>query len=519
MSMNWNKIIVIFGFFILCSQLIYAQTNQFLLDNAFYQRFDKVLYNADFDFHPQVKPYYHNQLKRINGFDSLYHFFFNNKFSQSDSSSSHKTIQITAGPVVNINIGNNNWQELGAGFNVQATYDNKISSYFQYTYNNSLFPQFLDTFIQQKNIVPGQGYAYFKNSKYTYQNINSYANYQPSKYFLFELGNGKHFIGDGYRSLILSDNANNNLYFKINTKVWKLQYTNLFMQLDDVRDSNGKQTDFKKKYAAIHYLSWNLTKRLNFGFFESIVFESRDSTSSFYFDVNYLNPLIFYRPVEYSIGSADNAIMGLNARYRLFNWLIVYGQAVIDEFLLKEIRARNGWWANKYALQVGMKWLDLFSIKNLSFQSEYNFVRPFTYTHSSILQNYGHFNQPLAHPQGANFEENVMILRYYYKRFGVELKSVRTLYGDDEATIYFGRDIYRSYRDRPSEYGNYTGQGIATNLSCLDLKVDYLIIPSMRLSLFVAYSNRQLKNIYRNENSHFIMGGIRTAIGNRYYDF
>jgi hypothetical protein len=211
--------------------------------------------------------------------------------------------------------------------------------------------------------------------------------------------------------------------------------------------------------------------------------------------------------------------MGLNARYRLFNWLIVYGQAVIDEFLLKEIRARNGWWANKYALQAGMKWLDLFSIKNLSFQSEYNFVRPFTYTHSSILQNYGHFNQPLAHPQGANFEENVMILRYYYKRFGVELKSIRTLYGDDEATIYFGRDIYRSYLDRPSEYGNYTGQGIATNLSCLDVKVDYLIIPSMRLTLFAAYSNRQLKNIYRNENSHFIMGGIRTAIGNRYYDF
>lgn len=518
MSMKHSKNYLLLGILILCSNIVSAQANQVLFDNSYYQRFDKVLYNAGTDFHPQVKPYYQNQLNQISGYDSLYRYFFNPKSSNQSDTSKHQ-ISIIASPILNAQVGNENWQELGAGVYLTANYNKKLSAGLQYNYNSSLFPQFLDTYIQQKNVVPGQGYAFEKNGRYTYQNTAAYLAYQPSKYFLFELGNGKHFIGDGNRSMMLSDNANNYPYFKINTKVWKLQYTNLFMQLDDVRFSNGNRADFKKKYAAIHYLSWNLSKRLNVGFFESIVFETRDSTAAFYYDVNYLNPLIFYRPVEYSIGSGDNALMGINARYRLFNWLVVYGQAVIDEFLLKEIRARNGWWANKYALQLGMKWLDLFTIKNLSFQSEYNFVRPFTYTHSSVLQNYGHFNQPLAHPQGANFKENVMILRYYYKRFGVELKSVRTFYGDDEATIYFGRDIYRTYRDRPAEYGNYMGQGIATNLNCLDFKVDYLIVPSMRLSLFAAYSNRQLKNIYNNQNIHFVIGGIRTAIANRYYDF
>ncbi|MFN7014452.1 MAG: hypothetical protein ACK4ON_09315, partial [Bacteroidia bacterium] len=423
-----NKKYILHCFFIFCSNIVFAQATQLLLDNSFYQRFDKLLYTVGTDFHPQVKPYYQNQLNKISGYDSLYRYFFNPK-SSNQSDTAKNQLRIVANPILNAQLGNENWQELSVGINATLQYKNDLAGGVQYNYGNSLFPQFLDTFIQQKNIVPGQGYAFVKNGRYIYQNTAAYLSYQPSNYFLFEIGNGKHFIGDGYRSLMLSDNANNNPYFKINTKVWKLQYTNLFMQLDDVRFSNGSRADFKKKYASIHYLSWNLSKRLNIGFFESIVFETRDSTAAFYYDVNYLNPVIFYRPVEYSIGSGDNALMGVNARYRLFNGIIIYGQAVIDEFLLKEIRARKGWWANKYALQVGLKWLDLFSIKNLSFQSEYNFVRPFTYTHGSILQNYGHFNQPLAHPQGANFEENVMMLRYFYKRLGIEIKSVITFYG------------------------------------------------------------------------------------------
>lgn len=516
--MRLLKLYLLVIFIFIVSEIVFSQPAQLLFENSYYQRFDKAFYNAGTDFHPQVKPYYLNQLNQVSGYDSLFcSYFYPKSLSQDTDTSNLVSLLVT--PVLNAQIGNENWQELSVGINASLTYNKLLAGAIQYNYGNSLFPQFLDTFIQQKNVVPGQGYAFLKNGRYTYQNTSAYLAYQPSKYFLFEIGNGKHFIGDGYRSMMLSDNANNYPYFKLNTNVWKLQYTNLFMQLNDVRFSNGNRADYKKKYAAIHYLSWNLTKRLNLGFFESIVFETRDSTAAFYFDVNYLNPLIFYRPVEYSIGSGDNALMGANVRYRLFNSVILYGQAVIDEFLLKEIRARSGWWANKYALQIGMKWLDMFTIKNLSFQSEYNFVRPFTYTHSSVLQNYGHFNQPLAHPHGANFEEYIMILRYYYKRLGFELKSVQTFYGDDEATIYFGRDIYRSYLNRPADYGNYTGQGIATYLNCVDFKVDYLIVPNMRLSLFAAYSNRKLRNIYYNQNTHFIMGGIRTSIGNKYYDF
>ena len=84
-------------------------------------------------------------------------------------------------------------------------------------------------------------------------------------------------------------------------------------------------------------MSWNATKRINVSFFESIVWQSRDSNNAnLGYDVNYLNPVIFYRPTEYALGSGDNALIGASFKVRLWKHLQLYGQLIIDEFLLKE---------------------------------------------------------------------------------------------------------------------------------------------------------------------------------------
>ena len=57
-------------------------------------------------------------------------------------------------------------------------------------------------------IIPGRGIAKdFKSDAYDYPVAEAYLSYTPSKYFNFQFGNGKNFIGDGYRSLFLSDVA------------------------------------------------------------------------------------------------------------------------------------------------------------------------------------------------------------------------------------------------------------------------------------------------------------------------
>ena len=174
---------------------------------------------------------------------------------------------------------------------------------------------------------------------------------------------------------------------KIESEFWKVKYVNLYsMHVDNY---NGQEN---KKFSSTHTLSWNINKAINLSIFESVVWAAKDSLNQRNFDINYLNPIIFFRPVEYSIGSADNSFLGANLKLRFFKKHIFYGQLLVDEFLLNELRSGNGWWANKYGFQFGYKVFDLFGIKGLGAQIEYNEVRPFTYSHVVSQQNYGHMN-------------------------------------------------------------------------------------------------------------------------------
>src|SRR6185369_7292398 len=113
-----------------------------------------------------------------------------------------------------------------------------------------------------------------------------------------------------------------------------------------------------------------------------------------HFEFGYLNPIIFYRSIELSNGSFDNSLAGLDAKVNVAKSFQFYGQFCLDEFLLSEIKKNRGWWANKWGIQIGAKYVDAFGIKNLDLQLEHNRVRPFTYSHTDSVANYTHYNQP-----------------------------------------------------------------------------------------------------------------------------
>jgi hypothetical protein len=116
--------------------------------------------------------------------------------------------------------------------------------------------------------------------------------------------------------------------------------------------------------------------------------------------------------VEGTVGSPDNAVAGIDFKANAFHQIQLYGQLLLDEFILKQITKNNGYWANKWGLQLGLKYIDAFTIKNLDVQFESNRVRPYTYAHSDSVANYTHYNLPLAHPLGANFQELIGIIKY-----------------------------------------------------------------------------------------------------------
>ncbi len=407
---------------------------------------------------------------------------------------------------------------LGAKLN--AHFKNKLALEFQGLNINADFPSYWNSFSQRKKIIPGNGYGYVSNLGYTNLQWNGYLSYSPGSYFNFTAGRGKHFFGDGYRSLLLSDVANNYDFLKITTTIWKIKYINLFTNLKDIRNSAGLRSQFKNKYATFHYLSWNATPRINFSFFESIIWQSRDTNNkNLGFDVNYLNPVIFYRPTEYALGSSDNSLIGASFKIKLFKKQQLYGQLLLDEFLLKEVKAQNGWWANKQGFQLGLKSFDVFKIPQLFMQMEWNYVRPYTYAHSNPNQNYGHFNESLAHPLGANFWELFAALNYC-KNFNMfDLKLTYAKVGLDSSGKNFGQDIYASNLTRVQEYGNSTGQGLTSEIATLQFTWSYLINRANNIRIELGFVERYQKSAVQTSSINYLTFGIKTALFTTYTDY
>jgi hypothetical protein len=309
------------------------------------------------------------------------------------------------------------------------------------------------------------------NGAYDYLFSSGYVGFRISKHVGLQLGHGKNFIGDGYRSLLLSDFAKNYFYLKLNTRVWRFHYQNLFAELS-AREKLPGNVVVPKKYLAAHYLSFDISKTLSVGLFESVVFAREENR----FELQYLNPVILYRSIEHHVGSPDNVFVGLTARWDLANTVRLYSQFVLDEFKFAELFSNRGWWGNKNGLQFGVKYINVLGISQLDAQLEYNRVRPYTYSHYDSLGSYSHFNQPLAHPVGANFNEILFKLDYRpHQRLWLTGKLFLIEAGTDTDSVYFGADILHSNEDRTGEFGVHQRQGVAVSNGMFSFTATYMI--------------------------------------------
>ena len=413
--------------------------------------------------------------------------------------------------------------ETSGGMYSRLDINDDFSADFTFVGGQVSYPNFTDTLVSQYKVIPGLGTAYGNNNKYTFTNFTGHLSYSPIRILNFQLGKDKMFIGDGYRSLLLSDIANNYPYFKTTVNIWKLQYSVWYSAFKDVYNpANGIPNNALNKFGTFHYLSYNATPDFNISLFETEIWQGKDSSRYRGFDPNYLNPVIFYRPIEYSLGSGDNALIGLNSSFKFLEQYKLYGQVVIDEFNFAQIKTNKGWWGNKQGFQLGFKYLHVFGIKNLSFQVEYNYVRPYTYSHGSPQQNYSQYNQPLAHPFGSNFTESLGFLSYKYKRWQIDAKGTYAVIGKDTANSRYsvGQNIFLSYNLRPYDNGHSILQGVKTTFAQGELKFTYFIIRGLNLRLEAGYIQRYLKNDHGYFNqTPFIYFGIKTSMYNFYRDF
>lgn len=438
--------------------------------------------------------------------------------------------QLTVDPLVNLQLGDANdanglqWVNT-RGFHIEGRIGKDFSFYTSFRESQADFPAYIRSFVGYRTVVPGQGRArVFGDQGFDYSLAMGEVSYAPGRHFTFSAGQGKNFFGEGYRSMILSDVSTPYPFFRIQTKVWNIKYVNLWAQLYDVRPQVSQGNIFPKKYLSTHYLSYNITPRLNVSFYESIVMG--DTAQQRGLDPAFFNPVIFYRPVEFAVGSGvGNALMGVGSSFKIKDGLMVYGQFTLDEFSFEDLIAGDGDWKNKYAGQLGVKAYNLLNVRGLFTRLEWNGARPYTYSHREPLTNYGHYGQGLAHPWGANFNEWVLQLAYQYKRWEFDFQLNTGQIGLDENGSNWGTDIYLSYNTRQRDKENRVAQGNSAQLFYTHLRVAFIVNPASGLKLETGVRYRSLRadnyseKPFETGESTYVYGGLRTTFFNRYYDF
>lgn len=346
----------------------------------------------------------------------------------------------------------------------------------------------------------------------THLDVRGRIAYTPNSIFNFQVGLDHQFIGEGSRSLFLSDYGKPYPFGQVRATFWRLEYTILYQFFRE-----QQATGFQRKNAASHYISFNAAKWLNFGVFESVVFQPKDTLLNRGYDVEYLNPAVLYRPQEYALGSADNVLLGLSFAAKLKRHTL-YGQLMLDEFLLAEIRAGNGWWANKYGIQLGVKGRFKFKSSMAFYRIEFNSVRPYTYSHIGNGQNYGNQGMTLSHPYGANFREVLGELKIQKGRWLVKSFVSFFMKGyDDGSGFSYGGNIYQSYNNRPNDYENFIGQGLRNNGFRGVLTLDYQL-PVLK-SLHVYLEQQVRYDSAFGGFAYYPLLGIRSMLWNDYRNY
>lgn len=414
------------------------------------------------------------------------------------------------------------------GIEVRGMIDRKVGFYTYLTDNQSLLPSYVREQVSLTGVIPHEGFwkGYKEGAGVDFLQARGYITFDASRHINIQFGHDRFFIGNGYRSLILSDYAPPSFFLKGNVKVWKLNYMFTVNQMTaDIRGNasglNSSNNGYPNKIMAMHHLSINVGKKLNVGVFESVIFSADDTTGANTFRLEYLNPIIFYRAIEQQNGSSDNVLLGFDFKWNALRKLQLYGQFVLDEFVIDHIRAGDGWWGNKFGVQAGGKYVDAFGIANLDLQGEINVVRPYTYSHNTNYGNYSHYRQPIAHPLGANFKEITGVLRYQpLPRLNVKAKLTMMQVGRDTLTgNSWGGNILRLNQQRAKDLGNTVAQGVSNDILFGTLTLSY----QFKHNLFIDASMvvRQSKSAFPEYNNKTSLTSLalRWNIPQRLYEF
>jgi hypothetical protein len=528
-----TKLILIFIILLSSAQLSKAQSELLPYSYQFDQKFNASIYSVNNSFHTALKPFLVDSLIRPRytqllsvGVDTNRKSWVMRKiFNEHLFDVQNKEFTFYGDYLPDLMIGRDfsgktNTYLNTRGYQFGGTVGTKFFFYTSGYENQGQFPNYLNNYINKISFIPGQAYNRSPGeSTADWSYVTAILSYTPIKQLNITLGQDKTFIGDGYRSLLLSDFAANYPLLRLTANLGKVQYMMMWAYMQDMHavkfDSFGSN---RRKWGAYHYLDWNVTNRLSFGFFNSIIIQEADDKGDFHgFDLNYINPILFSNALNTKTSQPDNVSVGFTSKYKIFDKTAIYGQLLIDRFNASTLF--SGGSENANGAQLGIRGADLFHVTNFNYLLEFNTVKPYTYASQQPITSYTFYSQPLGDPLGANFREVIGILNYSIGRFDFMGQLNYAKYGlDPTASANFGQDVNKPFD--PSIHTTATiGQGLATSLKFAEGTVSFLINPKYNLRLEAGGLLRQEKNSQSDIKTAMFTFGLRSTFRGLYNDF
>ncbi len=371
------------------------------------------------------------------------------------------------------------------GFLLQLQIGDKVAVGSSFLENQARLPQYIGSRVEATNVAYGQGRVKkIDTNYYDFAMSSAYVSYSPSKRINFTLGHGKHFIGNGFRSHLLSDLAFNYPYLKLKTN-WakgRIQYQNLyalFQDLERIPSENQSEELFERKMGAIHYLSFLPHKNFEIGLFESNIWPSIDSSGRQELPLNAYMPVIYLNSLIEDREDVLSSRVGLNLRYTPFKALLFYSQLSIQNFE-----------KNNSSYQFGIKH---FLFDKLRVGIELNSIRtvyPDSFPQAQPVSNrrdlatsdsFSHYNESLSLPYGGNQSEVIISAQYFYKRWNI-LGRMNVYSGDAEQRFILG-------------------------------EVSYMLNPAVNSNFYLNLTHRDVDDLM------FISFGWRTSLENLYFNY
>lgn len=390
----------------------------------------------------------------------------------------------------------------------------KVSFETSFWENQAFLPAYMDSFALTYGVVPGMGrWKRFKNDGYDYAMASGNISWGVCKYFNVQAGSGKHFIGDGVRSLLLSDNSFNYPYAKFTS--WagpnkNLQYTVMYASLMNLTDGGvstppGTERLFQKKSMVVHHLAYKFLRTFEVSVFQGAIYEHADTLNRQPLDFWYWNPVMFASLAKYGLKDTNNYMIGATFRADLLRRFTVYGQFVADE-LGKGNHAKTGY-------QIGVRYFDAFTVRHLHLRVEYNSVNRFTYAHEDALQSWSHYNQALAHPLGGGFNELNATVYYKFRDFFFNANYFVANANLDSLYANGGTDIFKS------DAVVNTALTTPATLTTLDVHVGWMISYASNLNLSVGFKSRKIDAAGNPASTSFVYVALRTSLTNQSFDY